>query len=72
MPNLLFADDKLVTGLKISQELDKVERIICPVCGYYCLGKGGFGCIDKKGMFELIKKKGNKGNLKRRNENERL
>jgi hypothetical protein len=21
--------------------------IICPVCGYYCLGKGGYGCIDK-------------------------
>lgn len=20
---------------------------ICPVCGYYCLGKGGMGCIDK-------------------------
>jgi len=21
--------------------------MICPVCGYYCLGKGGYGCIDK-------------------------
>ena len=20
---------------------------ICPVCGYYCKGKGGWGCIDK-------------------------
>ena len=19
----------------------------CPVCGYYCQGKGGYGCIDK-------------------------
>jgi hypothetical protein len=19
----------------------------CPVCGYYCLGNGGIGCIDK-------------------------
>jgi len=19
----------------------------CPVCGYYCLGNGGHGCIDK-------------------------
>lgn len=19
----------------------------CPVCGYYCVGKGGHGCIDK-------------------------
>ena len=27
--------------------MTKVEDIICPVCGYYCLGKGGIGCIDK-------------------------
>ena len=25
----------------------KPEDIQCPVCGYYCLGKGGIGCIDK-------------------------
>lgn len=25
----------------------KPEDIQCPVCGYYCLGKGGHGCIDK-------------------------
>lgn len=23
------------------------ENEQCPVCGYYCLGKGGDGCIDK-------------------------
>lgn len=23
------------------------EEKICPACGYYCLGKGGYGCIDK-------------------------
>ena len=23
------------------------EDIICPVCGYYCKGTGGYGCIDK-------------------------
>ena len=23
------------------------EEEICPVCGYYCLGKGGVNCIDK-------------------------
>ena len=22
----------------------------CPTCGYCCLGKGGFGCIDKTTM----------------------
>jgi len=26
---------------------------ICPVCGYYCLGKGGFGCIDKPTLCGL-------------------
>ena len=23
------------------------ENIVCPVCGYLCVGKGGVGCIDK-------------------------
>jgi hypothetical protein len=25
-------------------------NIQCPVCGYYCLGKGGFWCIDKPSL----------------------
>jgi hypothetical protein len=29
---------------------EKPEDIHCPVCGYYCLGRGGFGCIDKPTM----------------------
>jgi hypothetical protein len=29
------------------------EDIQCPVCGYYCLGKGGFGCIDKPTLCRL-------------------
>lgn len=24
----------------------------CPVCGYYCLGRGGYGCIDKPSMIK--------------------
>lgn len=28
----------------------KPSEAICPVCGYYCLGKGGFGCIDKPSL----------------------
>jgi len=28
------------------------EFICCPVCGYYCLGKGGHGCIDKPSMVK--------------------
>jgi len=23
---------------------------ICPVCGYYCTGRGGIGCIDKPAL----------------------
>lgn len=34
------------------QEEPEYENIQCPVCGYYCLGKGGHGCIDKPGMFK--------------------
>ena len=26
------------------------ENEQCPVCGYYCLGKGGIGCIDKPAL----------------------
>ena len=26
------------------------DDIVCPVCGYYCLGKGGQGCIDKPSL----------------------
>ncbi len=30
----------------------KPEDIQCPVCGYYCLGKGGYGCIDKPSLLD--------------------
>ena len=29
----------------------------CPVCGYYCLGKGGIGCIDKPFLVKSSKTK---------------
>lgn len=28
---------------------------ICPVCGYYCTGNGGFGCIDKPALVDLYR-----------------
>lgn len=28
----------------------------CPVCGYYCLGNGGVGCIDKPAMLATMQK----------------
>lgn len=34
----------------------KTEDIQCPVCGYYCLGKGGWGCIDKPELVRLADK----------------
>lgn len=34
--------------------MSKPEDIICPVCGYYCLGKGGHGCIDKPNIYATL------------------
>lgn len=31
------------------------EKEQCPVCGYYCLGKGGYGCIDKPSVVSHAK-----------------
>ena len=30
---------------------NSADNIQCPVCGYYCLGKGGHGCIHKPDIF---------------------
>ena len=38
----------------------KYDDISCPVCGYYCLGNGGLGCIDKpllSGLRKIPKRK---------------
>ena len=32
------------------------EEIQCPVCGYFCLGKGGYGCIDKPSLVDFEEK----------------
>jgi len=34
------------------------EELHCPVCGYYCLGKGGMGCIDKPSLVAAQPQKG--------------
>ena len=31
------------------------SEIQCPVCGYYCLGNGGHGCIDKPNLVYTSK-----------------
>lgn len=35
-------------------------EIHCPVCGFYCLGRGGLGCIDKPAL--MANEKGAGGN----------
>ncbi len=37
--------------------VQEVDQIICPTCGYQCVGKGGKGCIDKKGLYEMLLEK---------------
>jgi hypothetical protein len=29
------------------------SEVHCPACGYYCVGKGGFGCIDKPALVAI-------------------
>jgi hypothetical protein len=33
-------------------KLKEINEMVCPVCGHHCLGNGGVGCIDKKGLLE--------------------
>lgn len=53
---ILFLIFVLIIGvwLVASQKDNDMDAsdISCPVCGYYCLGKGGHGCIDKPSFFE--------------------
>ena len=40
--------------LQIQRERErKAEELQCPVCGYYCLGNGGVGCIDKPSLVSM-------------------
>lgn len=36
---------------------EEANELQCPVCGYYCLGKGGKDCIDKPTIYENAKEK---------------
>ncbi len=38
------------------------SEAVCPVCGYYCLGLGGAGCIDKPAL--ILKSTGDKERMK--------
>lgn len=40
--------------------LKEAKNTQCPVCGYYCLGKGGKGCIDKPGLVFIMELAGEK------------
>lgn len=37
----------------LNNKPDNLDNIQCPVCGYYCLGKGGVECIDKSRFLEI-------------------
>lgn len=43
---------RLFASAKVLQAEPHPFEITCPVCGYYCLGNGGFGCIDKPSMLD--------------------
>ena len=52
-------DDRCVqvfpnTGIPVQSMVasEDMANVQCPICGYYCLGNGGAGCIDKP---ELIR-----------------
>ena len=40
---------KPLTNATLIEEMSKEQ---CPTCGFYCLGKGGFGCIDKPAILK--------------------
>lgn len=42
--------EKVDNARKKLAELGEAIDEQCPVCGYYCLGKGGQDCIDKPAM----------------------
>lgn len=43
-----------------SKEVKDLRDLTCPVCGWFCIGHGGLGCIDKPkvvaGLTELKEK----------------
>ncbi len=43
--------------MRVEEAIKEAEEMICPACGYYCLGKGGLWCIDKKSFVDLLTKK---------------
>lgn len=45
--------EEIIKRYKIAKAVIKEDY--CAVCGYYCLGNGGFGCIDKPTLIKLDK-----------------
>lgn len=46
--------DAFVAGVKRVKDRYEAENAQCPVCGFYCLGNGGVGCIDKPAMVAAL------------------
>lgn len=51
------ADQYLIVIKRAEQKYPQQHpfNVVCPVCGYCCLGHGGVGCVDKPSMcgFDL-------------------
>lgn len=45
---------KHIRHYKMHKNLVSPENEHCPTCGYYCMGRGGFGCIDKPTLCGYI------------------
>lgn len=44
---------------KSGRDYHDMSEIYCPVCGFYCLGNGGHGCIDKPRLVGISPKEAN-------------
>jgi len=61
----IFRWDNVLNDVAEQQEREEEEAMtmevaeneICPVCGYYCLGNGGHGCIDKPSLYKSKEQK---------------
>lgn len=49
----VLCDDCAALADRFNQTL-RMQHEQCPVCGYYCLGRGGIGCIDKPAMCGML------------------
>ena len=57
-----------MTREDFEKQFNEIKEDICPVCGYYCLGKGNFGCIDKIGLLRRLCEQADKEHIIKKKE----